>query len=156
MRRVFRIQDADGRGPYKPGFSALWCDQYGNPPPPTWIEEFPGLLRRMNEEAHYGAGCRSIGQLAKWFTPTELARLYVRGYRLVEMEVDRVLAESKNQLVFKRTKPLNVDIKIHGLFEAQPDRPLPPSHAEPRDVVHAPHTGTPDCAGLAISREVTT
>lgn len=110
--RIFRIQDADGRGPYKPGFSAVWCDDYGPPPPPTWMQEFPGLLRRMNEAAHYGSACRSVEQLRKWFTPSELLRLHLLGYRLVAMHADRVLAESKNQLVFMRRKPLNEDIEF--------------------------------------------
>lgn len=113
MTRVIRMQDADGRGPYKPGFSAVWCDNFGPPPPPTWMHEFPGLLRRMNEEgAHYGSACRSVEQIRKWFTPTELLRLHLLGYRLVAMEADRVLAESKNQLVFMRKKPLNEDIEF--------------------------------------------
>lgn len=30
--RILRIQDADGRGPYKPGFSGVWCDNFGPPP----------------------------------------------------------------------------------------------------------------------------
>lgn len=119
--RVLRIQDAEGRGPYKPGFSKVWCDNYGEPPPPTWMHEFPGLLRRMNDEcAHYGAACRSIEQLRKWFTPTELCRLQLLGYHLVAMEVDRVLAESKNQLVFMRRKPLNADIDVLVIGEIYP------------------------------------
>lgn len=119
--RVFRIQDADGRGPYKPGFSHVWCDDFGAPPPPTWMHEFPSVLRRMNDEtAHYGTACRSIEQLRKWFTPTELCRLQLLGYHLVVMEVDRVLAESKNQLVFARRKPLNTDIDVLVISEVHP------------------------------------
>lgn len=110
--RILRIQDADGRGPYKPGFSGVWCDNFGPPPPPTYMEEFPGVLRRMNENAHYGSACRSVEQIRKWFTPTELLRLHLLGYRLVAMEADRILAESKNQLVFMRRKPLNVDVEF--------------------------------------------
>lgn len=113
MRTVYRVQDQDGRGPYKPGFSAIWCDNFGPPPPPTWMQEFPGLLQRMNDSnAHYGAACRSVEQIRKWFTPTELARLHILGYRLVAMEADRILAESKNQIVFMRRKPLNTDIEF--------------------------------------------
>lgn len=76
------------------------------------MEEFPGLLRRMQEPAHYGSGVRRLEQIRKWFTPTEFVRLQILGYRLVAMDVDRILAESKNQLVFKRSKPLNVDIEV--------------------------------------------
>lgn len=113
--RILRIQDADGRGPYKPGFSAVWCDNYGPPPPPTYMHEFPGILRRMNEDAHYGSAVRTVEQIRKWFTPTELCRLRILGYRLVAMNVDRILAESKNQLVFMRRKPLNIDVDFIDL-----------------------------------------
>lgn len=148
--RVLRIQDADGRGPYKPGFSGVWCDNFGAPPPPTWMQEFPGLLRRMNENAHYGAACRSVEQIRKWFTPTELLRLHLLGYRLVAMEADRILAESKNQIVFMRRKPLNVDIEfiasesihsgsappihdVHGFTDEHAANAPSPGHGTVRD-----------------------
>jgi hypothetical protein len=119
MKRIYRIQDADGRGPYKPGFSHVWCDSFGLPPPRTWMEEFPGLHKRMNEDMHYGAGGNSIEQVRKWFTPTEYCRLLILGYRLVSMEVDHVMAESRNQLVFKRAKPLKEDIEFHDLYTTE-------------------------------------
>lgn len=71
------------------------------------------MLRRMQREiAHYGSGVRRPEQIRKWFTPAEMLRLRILGYQFVAMEVDRVLAESKHQLVFKRTKPLNEDIEV--------------------------------------------
>lgn len=114
--RVLRIQDADGRGPFKPGFSKKWIDDDGPPQPKPWTLEFPGLLKRMNDrEAHYGCACRTVEQIREWFTPSELVRLHIFGYRLVSMTVDEVLAESRHQLVFKRLKPLREDIEIEAL-----------------------------------------
>jgi hypothetical protein len=109
--RVLRIQDADGRGPFKPGFSRKWIDDDGPPQPKPWTLEFPGLLKKMNEDGHYGCAVRSVEQLRVWFSPTEMVRLRILGYRCVAMEVDKVLAESRNQLVFMRRKPLREDIE---------------------------------------------
>lgn len=112
-KRVYRIQDKDGRGPYKPGFSKKWCDAEGDPPPPTWMDEFPGLLAFMRQfNSNYGTAVRSVADLSNWFTPTEMQRLERFGYRIVAMDVDRILAESPNQLVFARTKPLKEDVEI--------------------------------------------
>lgn len=117
-RHVYRVQCADGRGPYKPGFSRVWADDFGPPPPPTWMAEFPRLLQRMDARflthphEHYGSAVARIDLIHRWFTLTELQRLQVLGYRLVRMDVNLVLAESANQLVFARAKPLNVDIEI--------------------------------------------
>jgi hypothetical protein len=113
--RVVRIQDHDGRGPFKPGFSHVWCDTEGDPQLPPWFQEFPGLLQKVRKAAethHVGCGCRSVEQIERWFTPTERVRLSILGYKLVSMEVDRVLAESKNQVVFLREKPLKDDIEV--------------------------------------------
>lgn len=110
-----RVQDSDGRGPFKPGFSQVWCDDSGDPQLPPWFEEFPGLLERVKREAgryHYGCGCRTVEQIERWFTPAERIRLFLLGYKLVSMDVDRVLAESKNQLVFLRDKPLTEDVEV--------------------------------------------
>lgn len=127
MRTIFRIQDADGRGPYKPGFSGTWCDDMGPPVPPTWMQEFPGLLRKMNDGFHYGSGCVSLAQLTKWFTPTERFRLSILGYRVVSMNVDKVLAESRNQVVFARAKPLNEEVRV---FDRDPLIGLPSTENE--------------------------
>lgn len=69
-------------------------------------------VKRLAADHHYGCGCRTVEQIKKWFTPTERMRLRLLGYKLVAMSADRVLAESKNQLVFLREKPLNEDIEV--------------------------------------------
>jgi len=105
-RRIFRIQDAEGRGPYKPGMSQHWVDDEGPPPPPTWMQEFGDVTPQLLPHEHVGCGCVSLDQLFRWFTPTELQRLHRLGYRLVVIWADRILAESVNQVVFTRNRPL--------------------------------------------------
>jgi hypothetical protein len=47
-------------------------------------------------------GFRTETQLHRWFTPAELYRLQLLGYRIVEAEATRIIAESKHQVVFIR------------------------------------------------------
>lgn len=111
--KVFRVQDADGRGPFKPGFTATWLDDVRDFSLPSVIQEFPKVIRLIQEKpGHYGCACRDEEQLRRWFTPAELVRLQILGYRVVSMEADEVLAESANQLVFRRSRPLNEDAEV--------------------------------------------
>ncbi len=116
MERVFRIQDAAGRGPYRPGMSSRWADPAHATPtvrPPTWLWEFGyGPLLRLKPGHHMGCGFRTMDQLRAWFTPSERQRMHAFGYRTVSIDVDEVLAESENQLVFGRAKPLRKGCRI--------------------------------------------
>ena len=107
--RVFRVQDADGRDPWKPGFSMHWVDFDKAPPPAPFYEEFPDIdLQKELRNGHLGCGCRSLSQIGLWFNRKELATLAQLGYGIVQVRADKVIAESKNQLVFWRKTPLNI------------------------------------------------
>src|SRR5262245_6350137 len=59
VTRVFRIQDAEGRGPFKPGFSNRWTDEDfapGMKPMPPWGDEFGwDLIERLGyPDEHFG------------------------------------------------------------------------------------------------------
>lgn len=109
MTTVYRVQDKDGRGPFKPGLSHLWTDTHKSEWLPSWIEEFGvNIVRKaMDEGRHVGCGCRSVGELKRWFSKAERRRLKRLGYNLVSMKVDEVLAESDIQFMFSRSKPLS-------------------------------------------------
>jgi hypothetical protein len=114
---VYRIQDHEGRGQFKPGFSAIWSDEFfvpGVEAMPTWIEEFGhDLVERLGFPGeHYGSAVRTLPEINKWFSANEQERLRRMGYNIVSMTVDRILAESKNQLVFARKKPLYKHVVI--------------------------------------------
>ena len=108
---VYRIQDGDGRGPWKSGFSHRWVEDrpdHDNLPP--WVVEFGRVdLKRFTWE-HVGSGCLTLEQLRRWFTESEYKSLLRYGYRAVRMDVDRLLGKSETQCVFGRVKPLNEDI----------------------------------------------
>lgn len=103
--KLYRIEDSEGRGPYRPGMSKKWADTEGPPPPPTWGEEFgTSLLALKRPGENMQCGFRTETQLHRWFTNTELYRLQLLGYRIVQVEAERILAESRNQVVFIRRK----------------------------------------------------
>ena len=109
--RVYRVQDQEGHGPFRPGFSATWSDAEWAPgmkPLPTFMEEFGrDLIDRLGLPGeHFGSAVRTAPEIRKWFSPTEQRCLIDLGYNVVALKVSRVLAESKNQLVFARRMPL--------------------------------------------------
>lgn len=114
---VFRIQDRKGCGPFKPGVSKKWCDDDFGPGVknhPTMMEEFGHDLidRKGLPGEHYGTAVRDVEKLAEWFSASEREKLRKLGYRVVSMKIDRILAESPNQLIFARHKPLYRDVRI--------------------------------------------
>ncbi len=110
--RIYRVQDIDGRGPYRPGLTAKWSDNHDPAIRLPFFQEFgDDLILQMND--HFsanggacGCGFRSIEQAVWWFTPAEQVRLHVLGFPLVSMQINKIFAESDKQLVFWRGKPL--------------------------------------------------
>jgi len=121
---VYRVQDAEGRGPYRPGFSHRWADSDG-PIMLPFYEEFGWSLTsipgRFLPGEFAGCGFRALDHLYRWFSPTECQRLSGFGYVIVFLYVDRVLAESAHQVVFARRRPLTDGIVItpwRGVLDA--------------------------------------
>lgn len=113
MIRVYRIQDAEGRGPWRPGFSGIWLDPDGtNHLDPSFQPFDPhavlNTLRRVPSLRYHGFGCRTVDALRDWFTTKELDALLGMGFQVVELEADRILMETKRQLLFTRSQPLTV------------------------------------------------
>lgn len=116
--KVFRIQDAEGRGPWRPGFSHRWVEDrpdHANLHP--WMAEFGPVHLRALVGEHFGCGCMTAEQLRRWFTPSEYSTLLRYGYRCVLVDADRVLAFSDIQCVFTRAKPLALDVTGFELYE---------------------------------------
>lgn len=111
---IYRIQDRQGRGPFKPGMGAKWLDADKDLNTlPAWFQEFGWDLpeKKLSWEV-MGCGFRSLDQLNRWFTESERNRLKRLGYRIVKMNVSRILAESETQLVFTRITPLKEQIEV--------------------------------------------
>lgn len=106
MPIVYRVQDSEGRGPFKPGFSKLWVQtrtDHENLQP--WFIEFGRIDRDVLTGETSGSACRSIEQLRRWFTKGEYRKLKKYGYKAVKMNVDRIIAESTIQCFVGRAKP---------------------------------------------------
>lgn len=108
-RTVYRVQDRDGRGPWRPGFSRFWIDNSGPPLPPALHDDFGFEIYSKIRAAkgHCGSACSDVEDLRNWFTPRERKTLQLLGYNPVCLLADDVLAESKHQLVIRCDEPLN-------------------------------------------------
>jgi hypothetical protein len=103
--RLWRIEDQDGRGPFRPGFSQNWRSPFGNDFPPPWVEAGLSLAEfqlLFSDGYQGGCACRTIAQLRTWFNFTERARLLKLGYRTVSFTPDRIILETPTQVVFER------------------------------------------------------
>lgn len=106
---LYRIQAADGRGPFRPGLSRVWSD--GGPVlrPPSLVERegWRELVEQMRASGlHCGAGCRTRQELRRWFTRAEERRLRKLGYRVVTIEPDVIFAEWPDEVTFGCRLPL--------------------------------------------------
>lgn len=133
--KVFRVQDKDGRGPWKPGFSQQWTEdrpdeEYAALVP--WTSEFglEKIIRRSIQGMHIGCGCRTLEQLRRWFTATEYATLQGFGYQAYRIKVGRILGESDIQCVFERAQPLRFGGRRIDLYEKS--EPVEDSACAPR------------------------
>ena len=115
---VYRVQGADGRGPWRPGLSRYWSDPYANKTQADVVTAF-GLewKKEIPKGWHCGCACRSFYELLEWFTPPERHRLDAMGYKPAAMYADRIIREDKDQVLFARRLPLSeaaVVIEWHG------------------------------------------
>ena len=119
MTEIVRIQDRDGRGPWKPGFSRVWVeDRPDHDLLVPWYQQFGWVQSKCIVGMYMGCGCRTVEQLRRWFTPTEYSRLLTHGYRAVRLDVGRILAESDIQLVFELARPLREAARPFDLYAA--------------------------------------
>lgn len=105
---VVRVQAADGRGPWRPGWSHRWIDD--DAPvgrlTETVMDIVPAaVLMSLPTDMAWGCACRSVDALMAWFTPREREVLAGYGYHPVRLRVDVVLAESAWQIVVGRHRP---------------------------------------------------
>lgn len=105
---VYRVQDATGRGPWRPGFSSHWID--GGAPAGRLTETIMDLmpladLAALPRSHHYGCACRSLEALMSWFTPAERGRLEAFRFYPVKIRINYIVAESQTQLLAARRRP---------------------------------------------------
>lgn len=114
--RLIRMQDAEGRGPWRPGFSSKWLDQNSAVPlPPSGFEEVPNLSEIVSAAhergQHVGFALRK-SKLSAWFNRAELHRLRRLGFFLVDCADCDVLVETQWQALVGSKRPLRALCKI--------------------------------------------
>ena len=106
---VWRVQDKNGRGPYKPGLSSQWADgDSGRICMPWWIELGLPITahQSLGNDMYSGCAFRSVEQARQWFSRGELRRLARLGYELVPIDADAIAYETPTQLVIQCERPL--------------------------------------------------
>lgn len=114
MITIFRYQDDEGRGPFKPGMADRWLVDHESKPIGL-IEMDPMKVRRaiysfakLNRgEHHFGFGCKSLDDLFQWFIPDERKRLKKLGYQIVSVLGHQILG-NESEILFSRRLPLAI------------------------------------------------
>lgn len=111
MPVVWRVQNGEGRGPYKPGLSEQWSDgNSGRDCVPWWIElGLPMVAAHdsLRGNMHTGCAFETKEKAKEWFSRSELRRLSKLGYRLVQINVDAIRYRTPTQLVVQSITPLS-------------------------------------------------
>lgn len=113
---LYRIQNAEGRGPFIPGYSRTWVDaeKSADRLPPIF-EEVGGVeafYRLIPQGKFCGCACKSVDALYAWFSRAERRRLARDGFRVVAFVPDEVLIETPTQVLFANNAPLSTLSKM--------------------------------------------
>jgi hypothetical protein len=112
---VYRIQDNQGRGPFKPGIPEKWIDETRTTFPGEDLNYASIIARRAPDDLHLGFGCKTQDELKTWVSQSEYIRLQKLGYRAVSIDVDRIW-EMKNELIFGRRRAFRKGYKPLNLY----------------------------------------
>ena len=115
MKSIYRIQDKDGRGPWKPGFSDKWVRQQPDYSLIPWMFTMGQVHLKAEPDEICGCGCLTKEQLRRWILKSEYELLLRYGYKAVKLK-GRVLGEDINQCVFAKRQPLNRYCKEFKLY----------------------------------------
>ena len=117
MTRVYRVQDSEGRGPWRPGFSMTWMDDDvadRQASLPSIIEEFgmEALEKAFSSGRYHATACRSMDELRNWFTPEEMRRLASFRFSIVEIRDADIVLQGERQAVIARDRPMAVGVQL--------------------------------------------
>lgn len=116
---IYRVQDANGRGPWKPGFSSIWVEEKTAEQCrrlQAWFLELGPVHLDALEGSQVACGCTCPEHLREWFSPTEYEKLQAFGYQAVTLTADRILGDGLTQVVFERALPISQGAKPFDLY----------------------------------------
>lgn len=106
---IVRIQDKQGRGPWRPGFSHTWLDPDGPALPPAiqeTVKNFSEIVNKAHSKGfHIGCAVRD-GRISDWVSDSEMDRLKREGFFLVNATQCQILADDGRQVLIACKKPL--------------------------------------------------
>lgn len=112
MITIFRYQDNDGRGPFKPGMTDRWLVDHKSKPiglievDPMKVRRAIYMFSKLNRgEHHFGFGCKTLDDLFRWFIPEERKYLKTLGYQIVSVRGHLILG-NESEVLFSRRYPL--------------------------------------------------
>lgn len=114
---VFRIQDANGRGPFRPGLTTVWLDPDRTFFPPAIMDEF-NVRKALKKKGNFHIATATATQtiLRKWFSRTEYDRLRALGYKAYEVPGCGILDRSKIQMLVCREFPFWHNVREIQLY----------------------------------------
>lgn len=113
---VYRIQDKEGRGPFKPGYTETWLDSDRTYFPKAPIREQLWIQKIADPELRLAFACETIEQIKNWVSKTEYERLKKDGYNVVKIAVDKIW-KLDGQLIVGRKKQYRKQAEIINLYE---------------------------------------
>ena len=106
---LIRIQDKDGRGPWRPNFSKIWLDKAGPDlglPVYEDFENFNCIIKKAHSQGKYLGCAMREENLSLWFTKNEIRKLKKLGFDFVSCRNVEILAENKRQAIIASKLPL--------------------------------------------------
>jgi hypothetical protein len=106
---ILRVQDAEGRGPWKPGMSSKWIDMDRSestlfPPIHDEVEDFYADVARWHRRGyHVGCAVDGIEMLKQWFNAKEMTTLRSMGYHVYDFsKADKVVTTPTQVVIASR------------------------------------------------------
>lgn len=106
--KLVRMQDDEGRGPWRPGFSRVWMtDKTPKIGAPIFMDRrLLSVVGKAHADGlHIGCAVR-LDKISLWFTPQDVERLSSLGFFLVDASRCKVLLETDQQALVGWRKPL--------------------------------------------------
>ncbi len=108
---LIRMQDAEGRGPWRPGFSYSWSDPLGKPlPKPITlaVKNFRSFAMKLHGEGFHIGCAVPEGAIRLWFSEAEERRLLAMGFSWVDASGCKVPWRSEEQALIASRLPLSM------------------------------------------------
>jgi hypothetical protein len=106
--KIYRVQKADGSGPYRSGLIEMWLksSHNGGSHPNAYNDRLlKAKWSKMSEakQERYKFAFSSMRQLQSWFNKSELKRLKALGFEIKELRVSkRDVIMGSRQVIFKQ------------------------------------------------------